>query len=75
MNLQNGPPYKLKVDTALDSFGHYCARKIKPCLALGGNYVYSYKTVMEISLPSGFGPMFNSLFHIHEKSKYKSKKS
>lgn len=68
-NLTNGPAYQLKVDTGLDTFDRYCARKIIPCVALGGKYVYSYKTVMEVVLPEGFVPVSNSVFHLYGGSK------
>lgn len=73
MNLSQGPAFLLNLRTDLDTFGDYCARKLKPCVALGGPYAYSYKTVLEISLPSGFQPVANSLYHLQGGSKAKGK--
>lgn len=57
------------MSTELDTLRNYCARKIIPCVALGGSYVYSYKTVVEVNLPKGFDGVANSVYHLYEESK------
>lgn len=68
-NLTYGPAYQLKLNTELNKFDKYCARKVIPCVALGGNYVYSHKTVMEVVLPQGFVSVSNSVYHLRGGSK------